>query len=137
MAWTSKVTYTVNSKYAWSDMNRQNSNVEYVLGQLTELGYVIDNMSSIKTDYTRLDFPTPTGINNIKNNVLLFIAATAPTGQPAIIVSNARIQNFDYIQANALELNLQVLHDILQNLENGILVCGAANAICGQTSSYL
>jgi len=141
MAWMGTVTFDVNRRYNYFDINRENTNIAYLRDLLKSLGYTVNLTKPIKTDYGLMDFPTVSAINNVRKNILDLISsvpeavkALQATGSlvgtfragelsmiyqnavvPNIFVINDRIQRFDYNEANKLELNLQFLYDLMSD----------------------
>lgn len=113
MAWVGTVTFTTLSYYNYGDLNRENNDLQYLIDQLTALGYYPLGLHTVKTNYARTDFPHITDVNNIKSNILSIIQCFNPVSAPAIVINTYRLQLFNYVEANKLEINLQALYDML------------------------
>ena len=114
--WIEPVTFVSTDYYNFGDLNRVNNNIQYIYDELIALGYTITLLETVVTNYTRTDFPTVTNVNKAKSNILAIIDGFYPVDAPVIVVNTDEVQEFDYVEANKLELNLQALYDFLQNL---------------------
>ena len=109
--WLGTLTFSTNSKYNYYDLNRVNTNIQYLSDYLSVLGY--NTAQTMKVDYTRTDFPKVSDINATRAAINRIIAGFyLPPSVPSIVVNSIRKQIFDFNKANALELNLQALYDI-------------------------
>ncbi|HHY28459.1 MAG TPA: hypothetical protein GX523_17300 [Desulfitobacterium dehalogenans] len=103
-----------NHVYSYADLNRENANAEYLIDRLQAVGYMLQNLKAIKTDFTRTDFPRVSYINNLKGNILSIIDGFYEMDAPELSIDTYRLQTFDFNDVNAIEENLQALYDMFQ-----------------------
>lgn len=112
----------------FTDINRIETNMEYLKNQLNVLYYKVD--ISIKTDWDNTDIPTYEEVSRIISNMqsLLNSFYTHPDAPnvPTTIKS--------YTDANNLEANIYYMNQLLVALKNSFIYSGTFNS--GQTILY-
>lgn len=92
-----------------SDLNRIESNCEYLAELLRTHGYTVE--ISVKTDWTMYDFPTLAEFTRIRNNITKLMEVY----HQAVDMPDLRSDNWtDYIEINAMEFDL---HRINQSID--------------------
>lgn len=135
--WQGTNTFTSNSKYNFSDLNRENTNIQYLSDSLAAIGYNINQ--SMKVSYLRTDMPKVSDINATKQAILNLIQSFYAVSAPVITVNPARLQPIDYTIINAIEQNTQALYDMFNKLSGYLKYCGqfGGGFYCGQDNTYL
>jgi len=114
----------LKGSYNYSDLNRVESNCEYIMDTLDSYGYT--STLIIKTNWVMTDFPTVVELNRIRNNILdLRVVYHTMIGSPDILIHNY----LDYVDANALEQNLENLYILIGLMIQSFIYCGTQN--CG------
>lgn len=139
MAWIPTVTFDGLSTYNALDLNRENGDAEYLFNILKQLGNGVQFTYPIVKNRGRSNFPTVSAINQIRQNIKDLVnslpeikakietvgpvTGTFYSGEeslvsgaasvPAIVVNLNRKQTFDFDDANALEMTLQLIYDYL------------------------
>ncbi len=106
--------------YNYTDLNRIENNCVYVMNLLLKSGIVdIPEMIVTKTDWNMKDIPNINEINRIRNNI-------------TILKNNMNVRNFqeiefantmNYIKANILEKDLELIKEFLESLNKRNLYC--------------
>lgn len=135
MAWTTpKTNFTATDYYNFSDINRVESNTEYLYNLLLSIGYSASVSSFISTRInTAIEYYD--SLNRVEGNIkALKDASYQPIGwlSPKINWQSV-VDNFSYIDANRLESNLDNLKTMIDNIISGYLYCGdTLTSICGK-----
>ncbi len=122
---------TEKSSYEADDVNRVNSNLQYLATVLTQAGFQIVLTKPTPTNLTTTSFPRVTVINNMKRNILDIIAGFYPVAEPPPVIDLTRKQIFDYAEANNLEKNIALLYHLYENVLTGLKYCGTFS--CGES----
>lgn len=128
MAWEGTREFAKDSFYNYTDLNRENANVKYLIDSLQAVGYMLKNLRAIKSDFTRVDFPRVSYINNLKGNILAIIAGFYAVDAPELRLNTYRLQTFDFNDVNAIEKNLQKLYDMFQAAVQSFKYAGTFSA---------
>ena len=113
--WQGTKIFSSSDKYNYYELSRVNNNIQHISELLTSHGFYPVLNKPIKTNYTRLDFPTVTLVNDVRENILSLVGTFyQPPGAPELNVDTNQLQIFDYNKANELELNLQGLYDLIE-----------------------
>lgn len=112
----------------YTDLNRIESNCEYLAGQLLGYGYSVS--ISVKTDWTVYDFPPHDQIDRIRRNVDALI-----NGYHRMVGSlDIRYwESLDWQDVNTLEQHLKNVDDILIKMIAGLRYSGE---ICSGEDDY-
>jgi hypothetical protein len=134
-SWTTPVTdWDSADYYNFGDLNRVESNTEYVYDQLVFMGYISSALTLVKTrTNTYLEYYD--SLNRIENNMLtLKNSSYEPLGWITPITNWVSVTDiFDYTDANRLESNILALKEMMDGIISNILYCGDAQAsICGK-----
>lgn len=135
MAWaTPKTDWDAADYFNYGDLNRIESNTQYINDELTTLGYS-PTVTGVNTTRTNTYVPYYDEVNRIEQNIQnLASASSEPIGwlTPKTTWVSV-IDAFDYGDANRLESNLLALYTMLTAIIDGLLYCGDAQAtICGK-----
>lgn len=133
MAWLGTKTFASTDKYNPEEINRVGENLQYLVDLLNSYSYAVVLPNSIKTDFGYSDLPFISKINELKENVNIVKAAYFTVTAPDLIESSARVQAFDYVEANKFELNLQALYETINNVIQSLMYCGTFNCGFGNT----
>lgn len=130
MTWqTPKTTWIADENYNPADLNRVELNTLYLTGYLLALNYVV-TLESTKTDrnFTRLEFADE--LSRVERNIDAvaagFIEPPGYDGPKAWVAGTP----FDYIEANRLERNLQLLYMWATGVVASFKRCGTFT--CGE-----
>lgn len=94
-----------------TDLNRIESNCEYLASQLNHYGYSVN--ITVKTNWTMMDFPYQSKIDRIRNNINAIINAYHNLqGRPDIRYWDS----LDWNDANSLEQNILNIDIMLQRM---------------------
>ena len=101
------------------DLNRIENTCSYLADQLNSYGYSVS--ITVKTDWTMEDFPYPSEIDRIRDNVNALITAYYKLqGSPDI----RYVDTINYEDANSLEQNIKNIDTLLQNMISGFRYSG-------------
>lgn len=104
---------TAKGQYNITDLNRVGRSVKYLSDWFNYYGYTVN--LTIKTDWTKWDFPTlelmTTYLNNIQSLIDVFTVMTTTPSLPS------SMKNLTYIGANNIE---KILYDLKYLVENMI-----------------
>lgn len=115
---------TTKGHYNYIDLIRVEEWCEYLSSSLNSYGYT--NNITVKTDWTREDFPGTTEIERIRSNVNdLKIAYTVMSTTPDL---PSTLNNNDITKANAIEKILYDIDKLITYMEGYFLVCGTFKA---------
>ena len=120
-------TFTSDSRYDNSELNRVETNVEEVLGMANTL--LDDNIQfTTKTDRDSKYIDRSDSFTRISNNIdsVKIEIGTAWTYQ-ILVLDYAYPTSFNYTEANKWELNLEFLYEHLEDNLNQIKRCGTFN----------
>jgi hypothetical protein len=122
--------FSVSDFYNYADFNRENGNVEFLRDILVINGYNV--ILTYPVDIAnRAGFPTVTRINQLRQNIIdLFTGFYYPPDAPEVTVNPARKQIFNYVEANKLEVSLQLIYDLVHKMLAEFKYCGAYT--CGE-----
>ena len=96
-----------------SDLNRIESNCEYLAELLHDCGYTA-HISSIKTDWTMSDFPTFSQFTRIRDNITELMRAYAQAeGMPYMRSDDIT----DYIDVNNMEFDLYRIDCMIADMQ--------------------
>ncbi len=102
-----------------SDLNRIETNCQYLSGQLNSYGYSVSIQT--KTDWSRPDFPYQSEIDRIRDNVNALIDCyNKMPGSPEI----RYVDTLDWADANSLEQNIKNIDTLLQQMIAGFRYSG-------------
>jgi hypothetical protein len=132
-SWTTpKTDWDVSDYYNYSDLNRVESNTEYIKDELVALGYS-PTLSTITTTRTNASIDFYDDINRVESNIKALADAsyTPLTWETPKTSWVSVIDPFDYSDANRLENNLSNLKTMVENIEAELEYCGIL--ICGES----
>lgn len=118
---------TPKGKYEYTDLNRIEEWCEYLAEILNSYSYNVN--ITVKTNWTRLDMPTVSKIERIRQNVLQLKNAYYSFTQVPI---NLNFMTFE--KANDIEKILNEIDILLVHMENYFVYCGVLN--CGQNRMW-
>jgi hypothetical protein len=131
--WTTpKIDWTPSDYYNYSDLDRVESNTEYLKDELESIGYE-PNISTLVTSRNYTDLVFFDVMNRIEGNIKsLADCSYNPLGwkNPKVDWASV-IDNFDYNVANRLESNLINLKEMINDIKEETLFCGTY--YCGDT----
>ena len=120
----SSVVYDLKGCLNVSDINRIESNINYLSGNLKSLGY--SNNTYNKT-WDRLGLPNQQDISRITNNVKELITAFCQQSS----APNVPDKMVDFNDINAIEKNLDLIKELIDKMVNSFKKSGALQS--GQT----
>ncbi|MEG0133414.1 MAG: hypothetical protein RR891_07680 [Clostridium sp.] len=123
---TPKMNWTRFDKYNIEDLNRVEANIEKTL---QELQYLCSEskIGLIKVDRTYIDIEFADSINRIESNIeTLKQQFYTPNGWIPTKTNWKALDNFSYVDANRLEINIKLLYDLIQSAKVNLQFCGAA-----------
>lgn len=135
MAWLGTKTFTATDKYNPEEINRVGENLQYLVDLLASYTLTVTLPYTLKTDFAYTDFPYISKINELKANVNAVKNSYFTVIAPALVESAARVQAFDYVEANKFELNLQAIYETANDVIQAFMICGTFN--CGQGVTIL
>lgn len=123
MPWTNpKTNWTSNEAYNFGDINRVESNMEYVRSELIGIGYTVPSLTFI-TNRNILSYDLLSSVNRIESNMEAIKLFTPPGWLDTITwTADTRFTNY---HANRWESNVQLLHDYVPLVESAFRRCGA------------
>lgn len=105
--------------YNYTDLNRIEYDCEFI-SKLRNRNPLFSNVDIVvKTDWNVYDIPTIEDINRIRNNILLLISEIDKGDFETIEFTNT----MDYIKANILERNLNLINEVLENAQKELRRC--------------
>lgn len=128
MTWISpKTNWTSQDYYNFEDLNRVESNTEYIKELLKLLEYNINLIIERNRDMTRIEFAE--SFNRIESNIDL-IKVYRPKSWIDPKLDWIYDTPFSYVDANRLERNLLLLYNYTKGNIDNFRYCGAY--ICGE-----
>lgn len=126
---TPKVNWNSNDYYNFADLNRVESNIQFVADYLVSMGYAIP-LEAIVTNRDMLSIDFVSSINRVERNLDSIRAnlITPPTYQDMKVWSKGMGFNFD--DANRYERNLLLLYKWADLIAQSFKYCGTFN--CGE-----
>lgn len=118
--------------YNYTDLNRIENNCKYVMTLLNNSGlFYIPVVIEVKTDWNVRDIPHIKEINRIRQNIItLMNGMKLGDGYKEIEFSDT----MDYIKANILEKNLEMIKDIIESCQRELRKCNTF--YCGAMGLY-
>lgn len=118
--------------YNYTDLNRVENNCEYVMNLLNNSGlFYIPVTIEVKTDWNVRDIPHIKEINRIRQNIItLKNGMRLGKEYKEIEFSNT----MDYIKANILEKDLEMIKDIIESCQRELRKCNTF--YCGAMGLY-
>lgn len=118
--------------YNYTDLNRIENNCEYVMNLLNNSGlFYIPVTIEVKMDWNVRDIPHIKEINRIRQNIItLMNGMRLGDGYKEIEFSNT----MDYIKANILEKDLEMIKDIIESCQRELRKCNTF--YCGAMGLY-
>lgn len=109
--------------FNYTDLNRIETNCEYIMNLLNNSGFADSFIKlNIKKDWNVKDIPTITELNRIRNNIIKLInGMNLGKEYEEIEFSNT----LNYIKANILEKNLELVKNAIEHYDKQIYNCGA------------
>lgn len=105
---------SLKGAYNYTDLNRVESAVEYVIERLKIAGW---NLSPVtRTDWTVSDYPTISEMHRYLENIRLLRSAL-PTGMPDVPEDADRLT---YTEANTIERILEMLDEAVTNIMQNV-----------------
>ena len=120
--------YTTTLKGAWnvSDINRVINNTKHLSDLLNANGY--PNTIKSQGTFVVTDLPYVNSVMDVvRSNVQAVVNCYYKSGNPTIKYGNT----FDYNDANALEINLDITNKLLTSMIDAYKYCGTT--VCGET----
>ncbi|MFZ3132755.1 MAG: hypothetical protein WA125_17040 [Desulfosporosinus sp.] len=137
MAWiAAKTDWDATDYYNYGDVNRVESNTDYLDDYITTNIGAIPATTGIKMDWDNMGIPDKDDFNKLEGNVqaLRNCFAGDPTGWVAPKITWVSLDKFDYSDANRLETDLSLLKTMSENVVAAYLFCG--NFICGEGTEF-
>lgn len=118
--------------YNYTDLNRIENNCKYVMNLLNNSGlFYIPVIIKVKTDWNVRDIPHIKEINRIRQNIItLMNGMRLGDGYKEIEFSDT----MDYIKANILEKDLEMIKDIIESCQRELRKCNTF--YCGAMGLY-
>lgn len=121
--------WDATSGYGPDELNRVESNTQYLADYLSSAGYPVV-LEPVKTDRDMTGYEFSDSLSRVERNIdALRQAFMAPPGYQSPKAWAAGMRH-NYIDANRLERNLQLLYDWLVAVVAGFKVCGTFT--CGE-----
>lgn len=132
-SWQTPVTSTAASYYSYSDWNRVENNVVYLVSLLQTCGIIIPALTTVtnRADGSYMDFYD--SLNRIESNILAIFLGyhIAPVGWITPKTNWSYNQPISYLDTNRIEGNEQGLYNMLSGVIQEFPICGQSLNICG------
>ncbi|WP_346867134.1 hypothetical protein [Clostridium sp. UBA1353] len=129
---TPKTDWTMYDVYNIEDLNRVEANIQKTIQELQWLCNTAA-IGETKVDRTYLDLEFATSLNRIESNIqALKQQFYTPMGWIPTKTNWKALDNFSYVDANRLEINIKLLYDMIQAAKESIQYCGTI--ACGDNT---
>lgn len=135
MSWqTPKTNWTSVDTYLANDLNRVESNTQYIATVLAMQGYTVPTLS-YKLNWTQEDILVSDDFNRIESNIKSLADYYYTGSEWQELKTNwVALDSVDYTFANRIEKNLKILKDILDTMIRHYIRFGVGNL--GQNRIY-